>query len=276
MRSRIALLAFMVCGALLGSGCEAECYVVDPLPKVRKELREQVDDTLDEADVSDEQRAKIQKLFAATVRARQTMRDESLPRQREIMAELRRDVPDRARLTELLNKNIDAGERYGHAVVDAILQTHALLTPSQRKTLAANAQKPSEAFEGSWLLDRAIDYFVSRIDATAEQRDLVQRIKLHLIKSGRSLQRQTDALRAEGAREFAKDVPNVAVMHATVLRGRGFVRQTFYNVTGYYLLLSSKLDTRQRALLNAELVRFEPCPTSTPTPQRVAALDRID
>jgi len=210
------------------------------------------------------------------VRARQTMRDESLPRQREIMAELRRDAPDRARLTELLNKNIDAGERYGHAVVDAILRTHALLTPSQRKTLAANAQKPSEAFEGSWLLDRAIDYFVSRIDATTEQRDLVQRIKLHLIKSGRSLQRQTDALRAEGAREFAKDVPNVAVMHATVLRGRGFVRQTFYNVTGYYLLLSSKLDMRQRALLNAELVRFEPCPTSTPTPQRVAALDRIN
>jgi hypothetical protein len=202
------------------------------------------------------------------------MRDESLPRQREIMAELRRDVPDRARLTELLNKNIDAGERYAHAVVDAILQTHALLTPSQRKTLAANAQKPSEAFEGSWLLDRAIDYFVSRIDATAEQRSLVQRIKLHLIKSGRSLQRQTDALRAEGAREFSKDVPNVAVMHATVLRGRGFVRQTFYNVTGYYLLLSSKLDMRQRALLNAELVRFEPCPMAAPTPQRVAALDR--
>jgi Spy/CpxP family protein refolding chaperone len=271
MTFRISLLAISMLGSLLVCGCEPECYPVDPISKVRSDLKERVDDELENADVTDSQRTKIQKLFETTVPVLERLRAETTPRQREILGELKRDAPDRAKLAVMLNANIDAGERYVHFLIDVMLKAHAVLTPEQRKKLASEAAKPSESFEGSWLIDRGVDYFLSHIDATPEQRTLVERIKQHLLKSGRELQRKSDALRAEGAHEFAKDVPDAARMHDTVTRGRAYAREMVFNLSGYYLLLASKLDPRQRALLNAELVRFEPCP-ATPAKQDIAAL----
>jgi hypothetical protein len=140
-----------------------------------------------------------------------------------------------------------------------LLRAHHVLTPEQRKVLAARAAEPSKAFEGSFWLDRAVDYLLLRIDANAEQRRWFERIKVHLLARGRLLQRQVDAIRAEAAVELAKDAPDPARVHAAFERGRGLARDALIELTGFYLLFASKLEPEQRARLQGELIRFEPC-----------------
>ena len=66
-------------------------------------------------------------------------------------------------------------------------------------------------------------------------------------------------MRALIAVELAKDQPNRARVDAAFERGRALTLRTFVDVIGYYLLLQSKLGREQRAQLDAELIRFEPC-----------------
>lgn len=272
----------MLATALLAAaGCEPKCREVQPIAEVQADLRERVDDRLDDVDPSDAQRAKIQKLFAELRPALERLRAQTLPRQREVVAELRRAEPDRKRLALLIGQNVDATQEYIRALVDVLLRGHRVLTPAQRKVLAARAAEPSKAFEGSFWLDRAVDYLLLRIEANAEQRRWFERIKVHLLARGRLLQRQVDAIRAEAAAEFAKDAPDPARVHAAFERGRGLARDALIELTGFYLLFASKLEPEQRARLEAELIRFEPCrvpaaaATASPSPG-AAPLARAD
>jgi Spy/CpxP family protein refolding chaperone len=261
MASRLTptVIIMLATALLAAAGCEPKCREVEPIAEAQADLRERVDDRLDDVDVSDAQRAKIQKLFTELRPALERMRAQTLPRQREVVAELRRAAPDRTRLALLIEQNVDATQEYIRAVVDVMLRAHRVLTPEQRKALAARAAEPSQAFEGSFWLDRAVDYLLLRIEANEEQRRWFDRIKLHLLERGRLLQRQVDAIRAEAAAEFARDAPDPARVHALFERGRGLARAALIDLAGFYLLFASKLEPRQRALLDAELIRFEPC-----------------
>jgi hypothetical protein len=242
---------------------------VEPISEVRAQMRERIDDRMDDADADDAQIAKVQKAFEATLPALERFRAETQPREREAMAELRRDAPDREKLALIIDHNVAAWERYARSLVDAMLVAHPAFQPAQRKAMADEASKPSDRFEGSFLLDRAVDYFLMRIDATAEQRALVMRIKRELLARGRKLRQQVDMLRAEAFRELAKDAPQRERVYATIARSGELARGVFRDLAGYYLLLSSKLSPRQQQLLQAEMVRFEPC--GPPAPKRQAS-----
>jgi Spy/CpxP family protein refolding chaperone len=262
MPSHVAVSALFWPVLLLAAlGCEPKCREVPPIAEVREGLRNRVDDRLDDADASDEQRARIQSLFTAMLPATERVRAVTLPGHLAIMAELKRDTPDRKRLAELIERNVDATQEYLETLVGVMLRAHALLTPEQRRELAERAAEPSEPLRSSFWLDRAVDYVLMRIDATDEQRRLVERIKRHLLQRGRVLQLQADALRAEAAAEFARDIPDRQRIDATLARGRTLARTTLVDLTGFYLLFAASLEPRQRALLNLELVRFEPCRT---------------
>ncbi len=256
--------------ATFAMGCEPKCREVETLDEIEARTIERIDERLDSVDATDDQRSKIHALIRGTMPSIAQLRKQTLPRQREIMAELKRPQPDRDKLSELIGKNIDAGNAYMHEMIDVMMKGHAVLTREQREQLAREASEPSEQFEGSWLLDRAVDLFLSRIDANPEQRKLVDKMKADLITRGRGLQKKADALRREAAQEFAKDKPDAKQIHATLDRGRDLTRTALYDLAGYYLLLASKLDPRQRQVLNAELVRFEPCPSKRPASTQTA------
>ena len=241
------------------SGCAPKCRETEPIAEVREQMRERIDDRMDDADADDAQIAKVQKAFEATLPALQRFRAETQPREREAMAELRREAPDREKLARIIDLNVEAWERYARTLVDAMLVAHPAFRPSQRKAMADEASKPSDRFDGSFMLDRAVDYLLLRIDATPEQSKLVMRIKGELITRGRKLRQQVDALRSEAFYELAADKPDRERAYASVARAGGLARGLFRDLAGYYLLLSSKLSPRQRLLLQAEMVRFEPC-----------------
>ena len=73
------------------------------------------------------------------------------------------------------------------------------------------------------------------------------------------MRQQADVLRSEAFHELAKDTPDPRRVYGTIARGGALARALFRDLAGYYLLLSSKLSPRQRTLLKAEMVRFEPC-----------------
>lgn len=251
-------------------GCEPKCREVEPIAEVRAQMRERIDDQLDDVDANAAQVAKVKAAFEATLPALERFRDETLPREREAMAELRRDEPSRERLGQIIDHNVASWERYARSLVDAMLVAHPAFRAAQRKAMADEASEPSERFEGSFLLDRAVDYLLMRIDATEEQTRLVMRIKGELIARGRKLRQQADMLRSEAFHELAKDTPDRARVYGTIARGGELARALFRDLAGYYLLLSSKLSPRQRVLLRTEMVRFEPCATA-PAGQRSSA-----
>ena len=256
----------LLLGALvLSAGCEPKCREVVPLSEVQAGLRERVDDRLDEVDATDAQRAKIQAIFAATEPALAKLRKDVFPLQHAVVAELRRGQPDRARLFTLVDQQIRFGEGYLKTMLGAMFDAHAQLAPEQRKTLMKRFGQPSPPLQESFLMDRAVDYFLLRISANEEQRQLVERILKQLIKRGRALQREGASVRALVAFELAKDAPDRARIDAAFARGRLLTQQTFVELTGYYLLLQSKLDREQRAILDAELVRLEPCSVPGPS-----------
>ncbi len=280
MPSRIAPPLVIASALLLASGCEPKCRELQPIAEVQADVRERVDDRLDDVDASDAQRTRIHALFAELRPALERMRAQTTPLQRQIVAELRRGSPDRARLALLIGQNVDATQEYIRALVDVMLRAHRVLTPAQRKALAARAAEPSPPFEGSFWLDRAVDYLLLRIEANAEQRRWFDRIKQHLLARGRLLQRELDTIRVEAAAEFAKDAPDPVRVHASFERGRKIAGETLIDLAGFYLLFASKLAPDQRALLAGELVRFEPCrarvETSKAPPRGAGAVPSIE
>ena len=249
----------VVAVVLGGTGCAPKCREVEPISKVREQLRERIDDRMDDADASPAQVAKVEAAFEATLPALERFRADTHPREREAMAELRRDQPSRERLGAIIDHNVTAWESYARALADAMLVAHPSFGKEQRKAMADEASKPSDRFEGSFWLNRAVDYLLMRIDANDEQTRLVMRIKGELVARGRKLRQQADMLRAEAFHELAEDKPDRARVYATIGRGGELARALFRDLAGYYLLLSSKLSPRQRVLLEAEMVRFEPC-----------------
>lgn len=254
----VALWTTVLLG-LVAAGCEPRCREIEPMSKVEAQLMERLDERLDDIDASAEQRKRVRELARGTLPEIKALRRTTLPRQREIMAELKQPAPDRKKLTELIDKNVEEGNAYMHRMLDVLLEGHGLLTQKQRDQLADRFAKPSERFEGSFMLDRGVDYFLSRIDADESQRALVERIKVDLIARGGELQQKVDRLRALGARELAKPKPDAKRLHGWLDEGKVLTRQALFDLTGYYLLLASKLDARQRQRLNVELVRIEPC-----------------
>jgi protein CpxP len=248
---------------LFAAGCTAECRELEPVAEVRQNLREQVDERLDEVDVSEAQRTRIQALFARALPARMQFRKETVPLLHQLVSELRRDAPDRQVQAALIAQLADSGEHYGQLVADIMIQAHAVLTPAQRKKLAVKSSEPSPAFDGSWFLDRGIDLLMLRIHANDAQEALVDRMKQRFVQQARAVQRKLDTLRVEAAAEFIKDKPDPVRIHATLKRARVEAERFMIEIAGYQQLLASKLDSRQRMLLNAELVRLEVCPEAT-------------
>jgi Spy/CpxP family protein refolding chaperone len=250
---------------LFVAGCTAECRELDPLPEVRQKLRDQVDERLDQVDVTEPQRVRIQALFERTIPARMQFRKETVPVLHQLVSELRRDAPNRQVQAALVAQLADSGERYGQVVADIMLEAHPVLTPEQRKKLAVKAAEPSPPFEGSWFLDRGIDLLMLRIHANDAQEALVDRMKQHFVQQARAVQRKMDTFRAEAAAEFIKDKPDPTRIRATLKRTRVEAERFMLEIAGYQQLLASKLEPRQRALLGSELVRLEVCPERTKT-----------
>jgi Spy/CpxP family protein refolding chaperone len=251
------------CALLFAIGCEPKCREVRPAGDIQDEFRERIDDQLDEVDATDSQIAKTQALFAAQVPALEKLRAEAFPVQHQIVAELKKQTPDRARLFGLIDQMIASTIVYVNTMLDTMLKAHALLDSGQRQAMAKRYSKPSPPLRGSFWIDRGFDYFMLKISATDSQRKLIERIKAALLKRARLLIREADGVRFAIVAEFAKDHPDRARIDAAVERGRLLAQQMFVELTGYYLLVQSKLDREQRTVVDAQLVRLEPCPTMT-------------
>ena len=244
---------------LLAIGCEPKCREVRPGDEVQTQFNDTIEDRLDEIDATDAQIAKTQALFAVQTPALEKLRAVAFPLQRQIVTELRKQSPDRARLFALIDQMIDASVVYSNTMIDVMVKAHALLDGAQRRALAKRYSEPSPPVRSSFWIDRGFDYFLLKISATDSQRQLLERIKAQLLKRARLLTREADGVRYAIVSELAKDKPDRARIAVAVERGRQLARQAFVELTGYLLLVQSKLDREQRVVLDAQLVRLEPC-----------------
>jgi periplasmic protein CpxP/Spy len=99
-----------------------------------------VDNWLDDLDATDAQRTKIQALKDSVLS--QAFRE--LPAndaaREELLAQWRSSAPDRAKLHALVDQRAEAFRALAHQAADALLDTHATLTPQQRAEVAQQLQ----------------------------------------------------------------------------------------------------------------------------------------
>jgi hypothetical protein len=258
MRRVASFLCVLLGGWLVGCG-EPACRKEDPLTTVERQVHEDLDDRLDDWDATDAQRERIHELGDRLLKPVGALRVKANPLVYELTAALRAPAPDRVLISRLLGDLIDLYAGYMHDQVPTLMAGHALLTPEQRVVASEPYTEASELFEGSWVLDRGIEYLLAQLDADEAQRAIARRIRDELIRSVKIYTRRVDGVRLAFAKEMRKSAPDPAQFHRMIVRGAEHTRALVFEVVGYYLYFGEKLGPARRAKLDRQLVRLEPC-----------------
>jgi periplasmic protein CpxP/Spy len=96
---------------------------------------------LSNADATPEQRDKIDAIVRATVKDVVAMRKDPAQRREKILAILKADTVDRAALEEVRAEQLAVGEAASKRIVQGIADIADVLTPEQRRKLAANWER---------------------------------------------------------------------------------------------------------------------------------------
>lgn len=255
----VAIFLCVVLGGWLGGCGEPECRKEEALSSVERQVHEDLDDRLDDWDATDAQRKRIHELGDRLLRPVGALRVKINPLVFELTAALRAPTPDRVLISRLLSELIDLYAGYMHDQVPTLLAGHALLTPEQRVVASEPYTEPSELFDGSWVMDRGIEYFLAGLDANEAQRAIARRIRDELIRSVKVYTRRVDGVRLAFAQEMRKPEPDPAQFHRMIDRGAEHTRALVFEMVGYYLYFGQQLGPERRAKLDRQLVRLEPC-----------------
>jgi protein CpxP len=104
--------------------------------KIQKMADRRADDVLDDLDATDDQRARIKPLVAATVKDGAALHDGNKATRQLFLAEWQKENPDAAALHTAVDGRLDDVRVFAHTVVDRVLAVHAVLTPKQRSVVA--------------------------------------------------------------------------------------------------------------------------------------------
>jgi Spy/CpxP family protein refolding chaperone len=91
-----------------------------------------VDDLLDEVDATDEQRKALAGVEKPVLEEAFRFFDGHPAAKKELWAEWSSDRADAERVHARVDERIDGLRKVAHAVADAVLKAHAVLTPAQR------------------------------------------------------------------------------------------------------------------------------------------------
>ena len=104
-----------------------------------------LDDKLEDLDATEAQKKSIQALKDRLFEdGKQVMADGQAARA-EAFAQLSSDTPDAQKLHALVDARIEAMRAMAHKATDAALEAHQVLTPEQRKALAAEYRERMES-----------------------------------------------------------------------------------------------------------------------------------
>jgi hypothetical protein len=261
MRVASLVVCLGLCGWLLGCG-EAECRKEEPLSHVDRKVHDDLDDRLDDWDATDAQRKRVHELGADALKPMGALRAKATPWVFELTAALRAPKPDRVRISKLLTDLVNLYAGYLHDHVPTLQAGHALLNPEQRVVASQPYTEPTDLFEGSWLMDRGIEYLLAQLGADEAQRAAAWRIRTALIRDYKVYTRRLDGVRLAFAQEFRKPAPDPAQYHRLIDRGADHTRRLVFELVGYYLYFGEQLGPERRRMLDRQLVRLEPCRAS--------------
>lgn len=252
--------ALLLAAAVAAFSCNApKCREVKPAATVEKELRDQIEEGLDALDATPEQTRRILALSRRAMPEIVKVRDVLLPQTVALLDELERPAPSRDKLVALYRDVASKIHRTIRELVPTVIEMYEVLDAKQRAELAAKDRKPRKPFQGSWVVDRAIDLFLWQIDATDAQRRATLDLKSQVVRLGRPLQEALERERDVMLRELARDAPDPVVIRGAIDRVQQGLDAFAVKLIDYYVGWRAKLEPKQRAVLDGYLSRFEPC-----------------
>ena len=111
------------------------------LPRVDRRVTEHIDDYLDDAKATPDQRARILAIKSRLLPEGGALAQSHRKAQQELAAQLASDKPDGARLHALVDQQLEAVRAFAHKSVDGALEAHATLNREQRAPVTKKLQR---------------------------------------------------------------------------------------------------------------------------------------
>jgi hypothetical protein len=253
------LWIFLAVVLFLSVGCTPKCYEAKPTEKYVEEMFDDLDDRMDEVDATDSQRREILALSRKFVPNMERLGEQATPATQALVDEMKKEYPDRQRLITINSELLDHYMQFYEAMIPMWKQGHGVLTAKQRPTWAEKDKEPKKPFTGSWRLDGALEYFLTKIEATDHQKHVTIKFKNDLIIRSQPMQFNLEQTRIEMVDEMQKDAPDFDNMQKQFDSIRKDIDAFTIYAIDSYIAWKDEFDPGQKESINTFLNSFRPC-----------------
>ena len=254
-----AVLATLLAFASLG--CDGKpCSEPPDYAEADEEVRDAIDELLDDGDVHDKQKERILALNESLAPARTKLRSEREVLRTKIIDELVAVKPEPKELHAHIEALRDVIMPYAYAGVDLGLKAHRMLTAEQRDEIAKTWEEPPDDYTGSWTMNRAIDAALLKIDATDAQKALVESWRGRMVAKTDALLKSQHAVRLDLLVQWRAEAPDPQVVRTHVDRAAEQIDRFVHLFADAAMEITAALTPQQRMWTNQQVNRLRRCP----------------
>lgn len=211
----LILLLTLSLGGATACGTE-ECYTPEPGEEVRAAALERFDEALDAMEATEAQREEVRRVANELISESLKQRKARAPQREELITAFMEPELDRDRVRASMREMFAPTVTFYHGVVDRAAALHGRFTPAQRAALAEHLSEPFEPLEGSWLVDQFISLTLDEVEASAQQRAMVDQVKRDWLFRLNAMRRMGHRDRGVVLDELVRDEPDLERVHRVV------------------------------------------------------------
>lgn len=247
--------------ALAALGCDGKpCSEPPDYAEADEEVRDAIDDLLDDGDVHEKQKERILALNESLAPARAKLRAKREILRAKIIDELVAVKPEPKQLHAHIEALRDVIMPYAYAGVGMALDAHRMLTAEQRDEIAKTWEEPPDEYTGSWAMNRAIDAALLKIDATDAQKALVESWRDRMVKKTDALLKDQHAVRLDLLVQWRAKKPDPTLVRSHVDRAADQIGRFVHLFADAAMEITAALTPQQRMWTNQQVNRLRRCP----------------
>lgn len=256
----LVFIASSLCLLTLAACDGKPCSEPPKYDEYDEEVREQIDDMLDDGDVYENQKERIFELDASLDPLREKMRAKREVVRTKMIDALVATEPKPDQFHALIDQMYGVIMPYAYASVDLMLKAHRMLTAEQRAGVTESWEEPPDPYTGSWAINRGIDAALLKIDATDEQKTLVLGWRDKMVTATDKLFKDQHAIRMRLIAQWKSSDPDSNVVRKDVDEAAGQISKFVHMFGGAAMEVTQSLTPAQRMWTNQQVNKLRRCP----------------
>ena len=256
-RFRAILLTLFACSVFWGCNGE-DCTEKPTVQEHHERSLEMVEEVLDEAEAFERQRKRALEINKSLDPDRKVMLEGHEKIRSKLIDELAAPKPNRKRFHDLIDSLAKVWMAYTFKTLNVTMDTHKMFTDEQREALAASVDAPPGKFK-PFMLNRALDVALFKIDATKPQRKMVWSLREKLVNEANSLYKKQPTIRKKMLALWReRDLDRDATLKLTARAGAQITTFVHALADGIFDVLET-LKPDQRVFTDKQIRRMERC-----------------